>query len=372
VRRAVDDMRVRVGALAAALLLPVVLGFTAASADLREWPGPLVVTRDTGAALSGVPRFGGLPSGALQINAIVADGRGGWFVGGLWRSIGSFSCPNVAHLLRNRHVDPRFCPRADEQVFALARVGERLYVGGSFTHIGGAPRSYLAAVDTRTGAATAWDPNLELREPRHNEQNAPLPGHVAAIAGNGASLYVWGEFDHVSGERRLGLARFDGRTGSLAPWHTTRDLRLASNVFSFIPPPIAVGSRAVYLLSEHFPAPVAVDTRTGALMMLRRLQGEAVLALGIRGKTLFLSGGYSSGTRLLTLATDTGRIRRWKLRFDGYIDAVAPAGPRLLVGGVFDRIGGVKRRSLAGDRHRTRARASLGAARTEACVRGGA
>ena len=44
-------------------------------------------------------------------------------------------------------------------ILALAVSGSTLYAGGVFTSIGGKPRSYLTALDTTHGSATAWNPN---------------------------------------------------------------------------------------------------------------------------------------------------------------------------------------------------------------------
>ena len=44
-------------------------------------------------------------------------------------------------------------------VDAIVPSGSLVYVGGSFSTIGGQARNNLAAIDTTTGLATSWDPN---------------------------------------------------------------------------------------------------------------------------------------------------------------------------------------------------------------------
>ena len=76
----------------------------------------------------------------------VADGRGGWFVGGSFTRIGGQSRVAIAHLLRSGVVDPAWRSSIGSAsgravaVDALARAGSRLFVAGSFGRVGGLDR----------------------------------------------------------------------------------------------------------------------------------------------------------------------------------------------------------------------------------------
>jgi trimeric autotransporter adhesin len=334
----------RVAAIVAAVLVMVAVATSAATPAPRMKRNLAIVARDTGRPLSGVPRVWRPDKkwADSSVNAIVDDGHGGWFVGGSWSRIGSVDCPNVAHVLANRHVDRGFCPRPDDEVFALARVGSRLYVGGVFTRVGGTRRSYLAAVDVRTGTPTKWDPGLDVLEPRYDAGNRVEPG-VAIILKRRSNLYVRGEFDRASGKRRLGLARFDSRTGSLTRWVANGDFRYPPTGYLA---PIAVDDRHVYIGDNDLPA---IDTRTGAVT--RRpdfVAGDAdVDALAVQGRMLYVAAGPPYNKRIISLATDSGRVRRSRFWVDGPVAVLAPAGPTLLVGGSFDLVAGLRRRSLA-------------------------
>lgn len=166
--------------------------------SLAASPGPLVALSAKTGVLQDFPRVVG-----ASVYAIEDDGRGGWFVGGEFASIGSVRCPNLAHVRADRTVDRGFCPKPDGLVRALARVGNTLYVGGEgMNHIAGARREALAAVDTATGRARPWNPGT--------------PGRTFGVfdlsAGRGV-LYVTGEFLHVGGKARRSLAAIGLATG---------------------------------------------------------------------------------------------------------------------------------------------------------------
>src|SRR5206468_6258952 len=89
--------------------------------------------------------------------AAIADGRGGWFVGGSFTRIGGERHVALAHVLRDGVVDPSWRASIGSAsgrpvaVYALARAGSRLFVAGPFGRVGGLQRPGLAAIDARTG-----------------------------------------------------------------------------------------------------------------------------------------------------------------------------------------------------------------------------
>ena len=87
------------------------------------------------------------------------------------------------------------------RVYALAMIGTTMYVGGTFTQVQEAnasiyPRSYLFAFDTTTGAISkTFKPTLT--------------GAVNALATDGTSLFVGGDFTTVNGETHGRLVALD-------------------------------------------------------------------------------------------------------------------------------------------------------------------
>ena len=116
-------------------------------------------------AMSGVP-VAGFPKVTGHVYAVEPDGSGGWYVGGRFTNVGGVPRNNIAHILSDNSVsawnpDPdneashSFHPAA---VNTIAVSGNTVYVGGSFTNIGGEERTAIAALDATTGLATAWNP----------------------------------------------------------------------------------------------------------------------------------------------------------------------------------------------------------------------
>src|ERR1700754_5164587 len=71
--------------------------------------GGLIVNATGG----GTPDPGAFPTVAGSVRAVVADGAGGWYVGGDFERIGSRRIRNLAHITRDGAVDPAFTPNPD-------------------------------------------------------------------------------------------------------------------------------------------------------------------------------------------------------------------------------------------------------------------
>jgi hypothetical protein len=87
----------------------------------------------------------------------------------------------------------------------MAQSNGTLYVGGSFTTMGGQARSRLAAFDAATGVLGAWNPGPS--------------GTVLALHAAGGRVYAGGAFGLVGGQVRRNLAAFDEAGGLLTPWN---------------------------------------------------------------------------------------------------------------------------------------------------------
>jgi hypothetical protein len=132
------------------------------------------INTSTGQPVSVFPKING------RVDAVCADGNGGWFVGGYFSIVGGVARNSIAHILSNGSVDPAWDPNANSEVLALAISGTAVYAGGAFNNIGGQNRQSIAALDATTGNALAWNPNAN--------------GRVLSLAVNGTAVYAGGAF----------------------------------------------------------------------------------------------------------------------------------------------------------------------------------
>jgi hypothetical protein len=97
--------------------------------------------------------------------------------------------------------------QANGTVRKIIIVGNTAYLGGQFTAMipsgGGTAvtRNHLAAVDMTTGGLLPWNPNAN--------------GTVYALLASGSNIYVGGSFTSVGGSAHKNLAEVDGTTGAV-------------------------------------------------------------------------------------------------------------------------------------------------------------
>jgi hypothetical protein len=108
-------------------------------------------------------------------------------------------------------------------VFALEAGDRKLYAGGGFSKVNGAPRKNLAAFSLETGALDRhWKPKA-TKAPTCTDPKCSHKVRVLELGPGGKSIFVGGSFSHVSGTNgrggpRQSVARLYTATGNLHPW----------------------------------------------------------------------------------------------------------------------------------------------------------
>jgi hypothetical protein len=385
--------------------------------------GPFAVVSGAGSGASaGAPEFagntlsrssgvcGGCPGGE-QINAIVGDGSGGWFVGGSFLWVGGVACPALAHIRSDLTLDRSWCGKLAGSpllVSALARADDVLYVGGFFRQVAGAPRTNLAALDVATGQATDWQPTgygqkyslppisamaaspstvfvshgtgdalfgdavvaLDAATASRlwtddtygcaNQDNGPCGVDALAI-GEGV-LYVGG-INLSWGNGLQNLVAFDLSTGQPTDWNPDPRPNIGPNegVSAIVPDGarVYVGGRFDMIGGADRGGIAAVDATTGKATSWNadinngdfNLDGS-VDAAALVGGTLYIAGAFTSAggaPRLNAAALDaaTGVASAWAPDPSGEVGALAAADGKVALGGSFTGLGGVARDHLA-------------------------
>jgi hypothetical protein len=108
-------------------------------------------------------------------------------------------------------------------VFALEAGERKLYAGGGFSKVNGAPRKNLAAFSLKTGALDRhWKPKT-TKASTCKDPKCSLKVRALELGSGGRSIFVGGSFSHVSGTNgrgapRQSVARVYTATGNLHPW----------------------------------------------------------------------------------------------------------------------------------------------------------
>ena len=142
-----------------------------------------------------------IPNG--NVEAIIPDGNGGWYIGGSFSQINEVNHRRLAHILPDNSIDPLLNLTFTGNVYDLVLDGNTLYLCGTFTSIDGQPRSRLAAIDVTTGTLTNWDPGASAT--------------VRTMMLDGNDLYVGGTFTEIAGDQQYRLAKLDKTTGQSTP-----------------------------------------------------------------------------------------------------------------------------------------------------------
>lgn len=111
-------------------------------------------------------------------------------------------------------------PASNRKATDIELVGDRLFVAGWFTRVGGQPRTLLTALDATTGARQD-DVDLTFS----GTFNGGRMGAVEmTVQPDGTDLVIMGNFTHVNGLSRPQVAMIDltGPTATLSSWHTAR------------------------------------------------------------------------------------------------------------------------------------------------------
>ncbi|WP_028639015.1 hypothetical protein [Nocardioides sp. URHA0032] len=271
-----------------------------------------------------------LPDG--QVSVTVPDGDGGWYVGGdFGMDVYGPGDGGLAHVRADGTLDPEFDATTDGLVSALALDGDTLYVGGQFSHVGESTRQNVGAVSATDGSTLPF--------------RADQTERVTELATGTGRVYVG--TDHV--------AAVDPVTGAAVAGFTSP---VEGDVTA-----LALGGGRLYVGTTRL---VAADPVTGAKdlgfdVSIAGASGGHVHTLLYTGDTLYAGTDADAVDgrpgRLVALDPATGaadpgfdpEVTGGTATFGapGGVFDLALAGDHLWVGGAFDHAGGEPAGDLA-------------------------
>jgi len=260
------------------------------------------VTRHSIAALNAAdgtvtdfaPEAGAGEGSVPAVNALAVKGST-IYVGGTFSLMGGQARNNIAALDPSGNAVASWNPNANGTVDAVALSDTIVYVGGVFTAIGGQSRNYIAALDSKDGTPTSFDPAAD--------------NIVTAIVPHDPLVYVGGQFANIGGQMRLSVAALDPFDGGATSWnaHVNHDGGDGSSIVQSI----ATSGSTVYI-----------------------------------GGTFVFAGG-APRANVAALQISDGTATDFSADTDNVVFAVAASSSSVYVGGVFTEIGGQPRYDVA-------------------------
>lgn len=213
--------------------------------------------------------------------------------------------------------------------------GATLYVGGYFDAVGGQTRYNLASIDLASGTVTAWDPSIS------GGAGFGFTSPVSAMAVDGDTVYVGGDFDHVGTDARLNLAAIDASTGLALPWSPEPNASVQD---------LEIGGGNLYV-AGYFDG-IAGQTRMGvaafrlddcALVEWSPGLNGSVVDISIGGDNVYLAGDFTAAgelprTYLVSVDALTATLSYWNPEPDGGVARIAAAEDAVYAGGSFTQI----------------------------------
>ena len=334
------------------------------------------------------------------VEAVVPDGSGGWYIGGIFSEIGGVARNNLAHILSDGSVDPSWDPDVGMWVECIALSGSTVYAGGVFTTVnqGTTPvtRNRIAAFNTTDGTVTAWNPDVNNtvydigvsgstvyavgKFGTVNQGTTPLTrrriaafndtdgtatawdpnatggtfNDILALDISGSSVYVGGDFTNIGGQARNRLAAIDITTGNATAWNPDVDYYVFDVVVSGST--VYAGGRfstvnqgTTPLARNHL---AAFNNTDGTATSWNPGANNEVWTLAADSSTVYVGGwftqmGGQDRNYFAAVDASTGNVTSWSPHADGYVKALALTGSTIYVGGQFEIIGAQIRNNLA-------------------------
>jgi hypothetical protein len=289
----------------------------------------------TGTATDWNPNAGGVSS---DVWAIAPRGNI-VYVGGDFSSIGGQARNTIAALDATTGAATAWNPNTDGIVQVIVPHGDTIFVGGSFTHVGGQLRGNIAALDSASGGVLSWNPNADRRS-----------YGVKTMTVSGNRIYVGGDFSQIGGQAREGIAALNINDGTATGWNPgLTGTYLYPTVYAITVNGNRVYVGGDFYLGGQLDL-AAVDPTTGAAVPWYPIAYGTVRALAVSadGGTVYAGGDFSANhDRLDAYDAGTGAETIWDPEPDGSVYSLALDGATVYAAGSFTRIGGRPQSALA-------------------------
>jgi hypothetical protein len=326
----------------------------------------------------------GLPNGVSgAVWAVAADGQGNVYVGGSFIVVGGISTPvnNIARFNTQTNTWSTLGTGSqngvNNTVRALAVVGNEVFVGGEFTSAGGVSANRVARFNTQTNT---WS---TLGTGSQNGVNNIV--YALAVVGN--EVFVGGTFTSAGGVSANYVARFNTQTNTWSSLGTGSQNGVSYwvNALAVVGNEVVVGGTFTSAGGVSANNVARFNTQTNTWSTLgtgsqNGVSGGGVYALAVVGNEVVVGGYFTSagGVSANRVARFNTQTNTWSTLGTGsqngvnyYVDALAVVGNEVVVGGLFSSAGGVSANSVARFNTQTNTWSSLGTGSSNGVSGGG-
>jgi Secretion system C-terminal sorting domain/Domain of unknown function (DUF5122) beta-propeller len=273
------------------------------------------------------------------VYVVTPDGADGWYIAGNFTKVGDFTRNKLAHIKADGTVDPNWDPNPigpnelhlPTTVYAMVVSGSTVYVGGSFTSIGGQQRRCLAALEASTGQATSWNPNAS-----HT---------VRALAIKGETVYAGGDFNNIGGQSRVFLGAVDITTGKATSWNP----EIGNTVHAIVVSDTLVIVGGAFGRPRLYVAVFGITSGRPTAWQPSFSGGGVVYALALKGSTLYVGGNFVFPRKYIAAFSiySSPPLSSWNPGANATVRSICVNGSTVYVSGDFTSIGGQSRYRIA-------------------------
>lgn len=246
------------------------------------------------------------------------------YIGGSFTSVSGQPRSNVAAIRADGTLDPGWTPETDGDVYALAASadGSKVFLGGTFTQVNGQPRR-LAAVTPDTGDLVAgWTTTTSNNT-------------VRALATDGGDrLYVGGSFSRIGGRDINRLAAVSQATGAVdtgfvpRPSNTVRALALTDDGAR-----LYAGGSFTSIGGHNRAGAAELATTTGVATSFAPTEGGVVISMDVSPTGRLFFG--TTNNRTWAYDPAVASVPLYRVRTSGDVQAILATADEVFVGGHF-------------------------------------
>jgi hypothetical protein len=294
----------------------------------RTGPGIVVDSQ------SGQP--GAFPLVQGDINTVISDENGGWYIGGSFTSIGGVLRKNIAHINAKGQVTA-FNPEIDGPISKLLLAPDGVLVLGEFSEVNLGVRNQIALI-TPEGKLHDWaiESNGSIRD--------------MLLVNN--TLYISGGFRAINQTARIGVAALQYK-GALTEWNPSKTLGFTLDYVTTLGE-----DKGSFYLAGKYVLPgqkykdnlIAVDT-LGKRVDFNPDIGGSISAVAVIQNSVYIGGRFftvnGEKREFLASLTKTGQLNPWNTDTNAPVLFIREYNNRIYLAGHFDVMLGVPRSKFA-------------------------